>query len=215
MGVQFPCTQSSEQIINPDGCPLQNPYFAAIPWPFQFWKSTTNNPKTNHYQSYLRQLDIFAWFQRCVRRVILEVFANFATQSFTLKSNFISVSKCGILKSTSWCPGARLWGTAAQCWIMAIYRHAATKVGRGTRQYFVELTIPWNPNKYSTKQLLQIALPCGWFHPKRPCVWLSLHITTSAPTVINEPVNSGNPTRVDKTYRVDTLKRYMLAIILP
>lgn len=32
-----------------------------------------------------------------------------------------------------------LWGTAAQqCWIMAIYRHAATKVGRGTRQYFVE-----------------------------------------------------------------------------
>lgn len=129
MGVQFPCTQSSEQIINPDGCPLQNPYFAAIPWPFQFWKSTTNNPKTNHYQSYLRQLDIFAWFQRCVRRVILEVFANFATQSFTLKSNFISVSKCGILKSTSWCPGARLWGTAAQqCWIMAIYRHAASKI---------------------------------------------------------------------------------------
>ena len=36
---QFPCTESSEQVhINPDGCPLQNPYFATIPWPFQFWK---------------------------------------------------------------------------------------------------------------------------------------------------------------------------------
>lgn len=193
MGVQFPCTQSSEQIINPDGCPLQNPYFAAIPWPFQFWKSTTNNPKTNHYQSYLRQLDIFAWFQRCVRRVILEVFANFATQSFTLKSNFISVSKCGILKSTSWCPGVcgERQRSSVGSWRYTDMLQPRLDVAPAST---LLKTIPWNPNKYSTsKQLLQIALPCGWFHPKRPCVWLSLHITTSAPTVINEPVNSGNP----------------------
>ncbi len=64
---QFPCTESSEQVhINLDGCPLQNPYFATIPWPFQFLESTTNNPRTNHYPSYLRQVDIFVWFQRCV-----------------------------------------------------------------------------------------------------------------------------------------------------
>ena len=59
---------------------------------------------------------------------------------------------------------------------------------------FEKLTTPWNPNKYSTsKQPIQIAVPCVLFHRKRPYVWLSLHITTSALTVINEPVNSGNP----------------------
>ena len=39
-----------------------------------------------------------------------------------------------------------------------------------------KLTIPENPNKYSTrKNLIEIDLPCVIFHRKRPCVWLSLH----------------------------------------
>lgn len=208
MGVQFPCTQSSEQIINPDGCPLQNPYFAAIPWPFQFWKSTTNNPKTNHYQSYLRQLDIFAWFQRCVRRVILEVFHLEIQLHLRLQvrhtEKYLMVSRC-------------LWGTAAQqCWIMAIYRHAATKVGRGTRQYFVE------DNSLKPKQVqhqqatVTNCLTLRMISSKTPvCLaFTTYHYISPNGNQWAGQFRQSYPTRVDKTYRVDTLKRYMLAIIL-